>query len=90
MNDNKQMFDGNWSCSSCNAAITQLPFQPSNTSNLLCRDCHSAGKGSGPKKMFQGSWNCSKCGGDISELPFEPKETGNLVCRSCFMNRDAA
>ncbi len=84
MDNQKQMFEGNWNCSACNAAITQLPFQPSNTSNLLCRDCHSKGAA---KKMFQGKWNCSKCGENITELPFEPRETGNLVCRSCFLNK---
>lgn len=85
MDNQKQMYEGNWSCSSCNTAITQLPFEPKNTGNLLCRDCHAAGKTG--KKMFQGEWNCSKCGTGITELPFEPRETGNLVCRSCFMNK---
>lgn len=83
MDNNKQMFTGNWSCSSCSNPITELPFQPNNTNNLLCRDCHSKGS---KKKMFKGDWKCSKCGSPIAELPFEPREEGNLTCRSCFMS----
>lgn len=38
----RQMFKGNWNCSQCNAAITELPFEPdpSRVGQLLCRDCH--------------------------------------------------
>lgn len=35
----RQMYQGNWSCSSCSAGISQLPFQPKDEANLLCRDC---------------------------------------------------
>lgn len=91
------MFQGNWSCSSCNTGIKELPFEPKNTSNLLCRDCHSKQRGGGgsgqsfrpqgERKMVQGDWKCNGCNGDIKELPFQPRETGNLLCRDCFKNK---
>lgn len=33
------MYQGNWKCSSCGGAITQLPFEPRSESGLTCRDC---------------------------------------------------
>ncbi|HEY4487081.1 MAG TPA: hypothetical protein VJB70_05150 [Candidatus Paceibacterota bacterium] len=89
----RQMFKGNWNCSKCGAAITELPFEPdpARSDRLQCRDCHMANRdargGAGPRRerrMFQGNWSCSACGAGISELPFEPRETGNLMCRDCF------
>jgi len=38
-NSSRQMFEGNWKCSGCGGAITQLPFQPKSENNLVCRDC---------------------------------------------------
>jgi CxxC-x17-CxxC domain-containing protein len=35
---------GNWTCSSCGAAITSLPFTPRDTSNLKCLDCFKRSK----------------------------------------------
>lgn len=35
----KKRIEGNWSCSGCGTAITSLPFEPRDTSNLLCIDC---------------------------------------------------
>ena len=35
----KQKHQGDWKCSGCSKAITELPFQPRDTSNLLCLDC---------------------------------------------------
>jgi len=35
----RQMHSGDWKCSGCSKAITELPFQPRETSNLLCLDC---------------------------------------------------
>lgn len=89
MENDKQMFQGNWECSGCGKAITELPFEPKSTSNLLCRDCHSAkrdaeGGQRRERKMFSGDWACADCGAKITELPFEPRETNNLKCRDCF------
>lgn len=38
----RQMYQGNWKCSSCGAEITELPFEPdpNRLDQLLCRDCH--------------------------------------------------
>ena len=33
------MYEGNWTCSSCGGAITQLPFQPRSEKGLTCRAC---------------------------------------------------
>ena len=87
----REMFQGNWKCSSCGGTITQLPFNPgpSRESGLVCRDCHRNNKESRPRQdrqMFEGNWTCSRCGGGISQLPFQPdpSRTNTLVCRDCF------
>ena len=38
----RQMFQGDWTCSQCGTAITELPFEPdpARLDQLLCRDCH--------------------------------------------------
>jgi CxxC-x17-CxxC domain-containing protein len=89
MNEDRQMFEGNWKCSKCGKDITKLPFEPRDTSNLMCFDCHKANKpqrNNFEKKMFEGNWKCSGCGGEINQLPFQPKDTSNLKCRDCFRN----
>jgi len=87
-NNTRQMFQGNWTCSECGKDIKELPFEPRDTSNLMCRDCHQAkrpaGGDRGPRRMFQGNWKCASCGGAITELPFEPRDTSNLMCIDCF------
>jgi len=42
--DVRPMFKGNYVCSVCGSSITELPFQPSQSSLdiLVCRDCHRA------------------------------------------------
>ena len=42
----KPRVEGDWKCSGCGAAITSLPFEPRDTSNLLCIDCYRKSKGS--------------------------------------------
>lgn len=39
------MFQGNWKCSSCGGAITELPFQPRSEAGLTCRACFMKSKG---------------------------------------------
>lgn len=34
------MYQGNWKCSLCGGAITELPFQPRSESGLTCRTCY--------------------------------------------------
>lgn len=36
----RQMVQGNWTCSQCGAAITELPFEPDGERPVFCRDCH--------------------------------------------------
>lgn len=38
------MYEGNWKCSGCGGAITQLPFQPRSESGLTCRACYGKNK----------------------------------------------
>jgi CxxC-x17-CxxC domain-containing protein len=88
------MFQGNWVCSGCGAAITELPFEPRGTSGLTCRDCHAKSRGAaapaadgapaGEKPKVAGNWVCSGCGGAITSLPFTPRDTSNLKCLDCF------
>ena len=33
------MFQGNWQCSVCGGAITELPFEPRSEKGLTCRAC---------------------------------------------------
>jgi len=41
----KPKFSGDWSCAGCGTAITSLPFQPRDTSNLKCLDCYKQSRG---------------------------------------------
>ena len=38
------MHQGNWKCSSCGGAITELPFEPRSESGLTCRACYGKQK----------------------------------------------
>lgn len=40
------MHQGNWKCSTCGGAITELPFQPRSESGLTCRACYGKKKNS--------------------------------------------
>ncbi len=88
------MHQGNWTCSGCGGAITELPFEPRRTDGLLCRECHQKQKGnarpqqqSGDKPRVEGNWKCSGCGTAITSLPFTPRDTSNLLCIDCFKKR---
>ncbi len=35
----RQTFQGEWKCSDCGAAISELPFQPAEDRPIYCRDC---------------------------------------------------
>jgi CxxC-x17-CxxC domain-containing protein len=39
------MHQGNWKCSSCGGAITELPFIPRSENGLTCRTCFIKQKG---------------------------------------------
>jgi len=40
----RKMYQGNWKCSKCGGAITQLPFEPdpNRLDKLMCLDCYRA------------------------------------------------
>ena len=85
------MHQGNWKCSGCGGAITELPFEPRRTDGLLCRTCHANQKGgsrpqrsSEDRPRVEGNWPCSGCGTIITSLPFTPRDTANLKCIDCF------
>jgi CxxC-x17-CxxC domain-containing protein len=40
------MHQGNWKCSTCGGAITELPFQPRSEAGLTCRACYGKRKDS--------------------------------------------
>lgn len=86
--NDRQMFSGNWTCAKCGSSITELPFEPRDTSNLLCRECHKEARPprrqQQERRMFQGNWTCAGCGTSITELPFQPRDESTLKCRDCF------
>ncbi len=92
------MHQGNWTCSGCGGAITELPFEPRSTAGLTCRTCHakkSGGGGARPaqqggdKPRVEGNWTCSGCSTAITSLPFTPRDTSNLKCLDCFKKSKA-
>jgi len=48
----RQMYQGNWTCSGCGAEITELPFEPDGERPLYCRDCHQKRKNNRPNKRY--------------------------------------
>ncbi|MEZ4104431.1 MAG: hypothetical protein R3B60_04050 [Candidatus Paceibacterota bacterium] len=38
------MYQGNWKCSACGGAITELPFEPRSELGLTCRTCYAKKK----------------------------------------------
>jgi len=49
--DDRQMIQGDWTCSQCGAKITELPFQPDGDRPLFCRDCHKQKMQSRPRRF---------------------------------------
>ena len=91
----RQMIQGNWTCSECGAKITEMPFEPSPDRPIFCRECWSKKRDArprnnfGPRKMVQGNWTCSECGAKITELPFEPSAGTPIYCRECWSKKRA-
>ncbi len=63
------MYQGNWHCSSCGEAITELPFAPRSEKGLTCRVCYAKGKAEGETPLASAA-----AGGSIAseELPTAP------------------
>jgi CxxC-x17-CxxC domain-containing protein len=78
------MHQGNWKCSSCGGAITELPFVPRSENGLTCRFCYAKQKGgsSAPKTTPTE---------EVPDVPFgdepatdeKPRTEGNWQCASC-------
>ncbi len=51
-NGQRQMVQGDWSCSKCGAAITELPFEPDGERPLYCRDCHRQRRDNRPPRQY--------------------------------------
>jgi len=87
----RPMVQGNWTCTSCGAEITELPFEPAPGRDIFCKACYKANSGRSnnnaprqPREMIQGNWQCSECGAEINELPFEPAPGKDLFCQECW------
>lgn len=48
----RQMFQGNWTCSQCGVEITELPFEPDGSRPIFCRDCHRQRRSNRGRKRF--------------------------------------
>lgn len=71
------MFQGNWTCSKCGGAITQLPFEPKSNNGLTCRDCYFKEKNGGASASDPTSAGDDSTGGAIDDReapPFDPDE----------------
>ncbi len=86
----KPMVQGNWSCSSCDKEITELPFEPDGERPISCSDCWKEKRASGgQRQMVQGDWKCSDCGNEIKELPFSPAPDQQVSCRDCWRGKNS-
>jgi len=68
------MFQGNWKCSKCGGAITELPFQPRSEAGLTCRTCFIAEK-NGAATTAPPEVEASSDIDDRNDIPpFDPNE----------------
>lgn len=65
------MHQGNWKCSKCGAAITELPFQPRSEDGLTCRTCWSAGRNQGSASPSAAPNPEPDMGGSSEAPPFD-------------------
>lgn len=67
------MHQGNWKCSSCGGAITELPFEPRSEAGLTCRTCYAKSKG----QSSQTTPTEPDMGSTSEEAPFDiPEDAG--------------
>ncbi len=64
MIQDRKMYQGNWKCSKCGTEITELPFEPKEGLDILCKDCHrekldqrGGGRRDFQRKMYQETGN---------------------------------
>lgn len=73
------MYQGNWTCSQCGGAITELPFQPRSEAGLTCRACFMKNKGGGGAPGHGGApteTNVPVAGSGIQAPSDIPEEAG--------------
>jgi len=63
------MHQGNWKCSKCGGAITELPFEPRGEAGLTCRTCYAKGKAEGETPMDSA--------GAVPEMDAAPEQDGS-------------
>lgn len=78
------MFQGNWKCSSCGGAITELPFQPRSEAGLTCRACYSKSKGSSAKPVTKQSPQ------EVPDIPFDADVASGPDDRDAFPEGSAS
>lgn len=65
------MFQGNWKCSTCGGAITELPFQPRSEAGLTCRTCFMKNKGGGGQSSAPAPEPDIPSAGEAPDIPEE-------------------
>lgn len=72
------MHQGNWKCSKCGGAITELPFQPRSEAGLTCRACWSKDNNKGSNSS-SGSGGGLDASGDLaSDIPADANLAGEM------------
>lgn len=61
------MHQGNWKCSTCGGAITELPFEPRSESGLTCRTCYAKRKGEGGQTVPEISTSSEEVPNDMPD-----------------------
>ena len=79
------MFQGNWKCSSCGGAITELPFQPRSEAGLTCRACYSKNKGGSSKPASNMS-----VASEAPDIPFDADLASSPDDRDAFPEGSAS
>ena len=78
------MYQGNWTCSKCGGAITELPFEPRSNSGLTCRNCFLKEKDAPTDAPAPDTANDSAAPTDAPAAPSEkPNFTGDWQCSEC-------
>lgn len=70
------MYQGNWKCSKCGGAITELPFQPRSEAGLTCRTCFMAEKNGGQNQAPAPEMSGSSATDERDVPPFDPDASG--------------
>ena len=63
------MHQGNWKCSKCGGAITELPFEPRGESGLTCRACYGKAKDAEQAPQGAGVPTDDASGAGAPEMP---------------------